>query len=142
MVLDPNAEGFDEYVRANTDNIDPNVLRDVMNGVEPDGRTRFRVDKVTFSAWPPPRGTEDFELSAKGTFHVKGRPKHPDVFVKVDEPPLWRSDTSVNPEVRVGDVVRVGPRSWRPGDDPLAMMSYEVVEEIEPGVFRLEARPR
>jgi hypothetical protein len=48
--------------------------------------------------------------------------------------------------MRIGSIAQLGPdahlvRSWRPGDEPLAVMNYEVVEEPEPGVFRLEARP-
>lgn len=50
---------FAAYVRARSDNIDPDILRDVMTG---SGRF-WRMDMFTFrSSGDPPPGVVDFEL--------------------------------------------------------------------------------
>jgi hypothetical protein len=78
----------------------------------------------------------------KGTMRVSGtfgaerlRQEYPDVF--------WRPDTpELASMVRIGDVLQIGPDAplvadWRPGDGPLAVQPYKVVEQVEPGVWRL-----
>jgi hypothetical protein len=93
----------------------------------------------------------EFDLSGitKDTMRISGfhagPPTFPDVFARVSD---WEGDDKYDDisQMRVGGIAQLGPdahlvRSWKPGDDPLAVMDYEVVEEIEPGAFRLEARP-
>lgn len=98
----------------------------------PDPKIQNNLSGITKTTW---------DLSG---YHF-GPIKYPDMFLRVSD---WEGDDKYADisQIRVGGIAQLGPdahlvRSWKPGDDPLAVMNYEVVEELEPGVFRLEARP-
>lgn len=99
---------------------------------------------------PDPKIQNNLPGITKGTIRIKGfhspsPPIFPDAFVRISD---WEGDDKYADisQMRVGGIAQLGPdahlvRGWKPGDGPLAVMNYEVVEETEPGVFRLEARP-
>lgn len=134
-------QAFREHVASGPSLLNEEAFMAAWRGSKGRPRLDDHLDRFDFSADPDPDWAEKLGAQ-KSTMTISGsytRPRYPDTFIRVDP-----ADAD---KIRIGATMQVGPDAhliptWQPGDEPLAVMPYEVVEQTEPGLFRMEARPQ